>query len=132
MSDHSEELLALVEDAADDIIFDHVNYDRPRQVEIKSKEVQCWESGEDDGSVYGKFRIDVNGGKFIIELEASAVFQGFQDCWDWGTESHYTKDVYFDELQDFEYKITAFAELGETHVDRVIETSIDAAREEKS
>ena len=108
MSDHGDELTALVRDSISDIIYDHVNYDTPVKTEIESKDLQVIGIDEDDGVVAGDYRLIVNGGQFVFELTADAVFQGFTDCWDNSSESHFTKDVYYDELQDFHCSVTKF------------------------
>lgn len=124
--DRVDELRALVADSMDDIIFDHVNYDRPVKIEIKTKELETLDAGIDDGAVYGTYRIVVNGGAFIITLGASGWFQSFQDCWDAASESHYTKDIICDELQDFETHVIKFIEDNGQALDKAIETDREA------
>lgn len=130
MSDHTDNLAELVNDAARDIVYDHVNYDRPAKTEIKSVEVYEVDSGTDDGVAFGTYRILVNGGQFVIELEASAAFAGFEDHWDWASESHYTTDVEFAELQDFEYKIIKFVEDSEQALDKMVDADVNSAKED--
>ena len=108
MSDHTDELLTLVKDSASDILSDHL----PNGTIVKGTDVQLVDGGDDDGATYGTFRIVVNDGQFYVDIEANAVFQSVQDCWDSSSESHFTKDVYFDELQDFEYEVKRVVEVG--------------------
>jgi hypothetical protein len=65
------------------------------------------EADTDDGAVYGVYDILAHNGATPIKLrvEASAVFAGEKDCWSWSSESHYTKPVEFDELEDFEMQV---------------------------
>lgn len=129
MSDYTDALTALVEDAVDDIIFDNVNYDRPVKTEIKTKELQEVETGTDDGCAYGVYRVVVNGGQFIIELTASGTYMGFTDCWDWGGDTHYTKDVYYDGLEDFHYEIKSFKEDSGWALDKAVELDVNSTKE---
>lgn len=128
-SDYTDELTALVTSAVDDIIHDHVNYDRPVKTEIKTKELEVLEVGTDDGTAYGGYRIIVNGGQFIIDLDASGYFSGFTDCWDNASESHYTRDVHFDELQEFEYHVTNFREFNDAAIDNAVDNQIESSKE---
>lgn len=129
MSDNTDRLYALVEDAARDIVFDHVNYDTPTKTEIQDITVHEREADEDDGTVFGTYRISVNGERFVIELEASARYAGFTDCWNWSSEAHYTRDVYFDELEDFEYKVLKFVEINQAAIDKAIDADIESTKE---
>ena len=96
-TDWEDELLGLVEGLASDIMHDELNgY-------TGSLSIEEVESGTDDGAAYGTYRIKANG--YVITVEASAWFQGEQDCYDWSGESHYTKSVTADELQDLEYEV---------------------------
>lgn len=108
MSDHTDELLVFVRDCADDILYDNL----PKGTAVRSKDIQFIEGGDNDSTTYGRFRIVVNDGEFYIDIEADGVFKGFQDCFDWSGDSHYTKDVYFDELQDFQYEVKRVIEMG--------------------
>jgi hypothetical protein len=131
MQDHDEELFALVEAAADDIIYDHVNYDTPVKTEIRTKEIERLGEEEDDGVVFGDYRIIVNGGQFIIGLRASGVFRSFVDTWNWASESHSTRDVYFEELQDFQYEITDFTVDDGKALDKIVDGEIDSSKEDR-
>lgn len=112
MSDHTDELLALVRDNVRDILADHLPKDT-----AKVWQIHMVDGGDDDGATYGTFRIVVNSGQFYVDVEASAVFQSFTDCWDSSSESHYTRDVYFDELQDYEHEVKGVIEVkGGDHV----------------
>jgi len=96
-TDWEDELAELVTETAEDIAFDYVNeYKGPVEV----REV---DSGTDDGMVYGTYDLYVKG--YVITVKAQAVFEGFQDCWDYSSESHYTKPVYFESLEDFSFDI---------------------------
>lgn len=131
MSDWPDELTRLVEDNMDDIIFDHVNYATPVKTEIKTKELRVLDVGTDDGLAYGHYLIVVNGGAFEIELTAQAAYAGFVDKWDWAGESHYTQDVTFEELQDYEHEITAFRINGEQAIDKMVDAEVDSQKEKR-
>lgn len=126
MSDWDTELESFIKDAARDIIHDHVTYDRPVKPEIKSWTLDTSGYCEDDGVAFCDFTITVNGGQYIIKGNASGVFKSWRDCWDNASESHYTSDVYFDELQDCEYEITGFTEDTGQALDKVVDSEVDS------
>lgn len=95
-----DELTGILDDCVQDIVADRIENFK----EAKLKEIKV---GTDDGTAYGDYEIIIDGGKTIIALRASATYGGFEDCWSWATESHYTRDFILDELQDFEYEITS-------------------------
>lgn len=103
-TDRTDQLKAYVEGLMDDLVFDRIQAGRSTPLEITSKALQVLDFGTDDGSAYGTYQIVVNG-RHVIQLKASGTYEGFEDCWDWSSDSHYTKPVTFDELQDCEYEV---------------------------
>lgn len=133
MSYRTDELYALVTNAIDGIVSDHmIDHDRPKP-SIRSREIHEREAGIDDGTVYGTYEAVINGGQFTVELEASARYGGFEDCWSWASESHYTRDVEFEELEDFECKIIKFVESGiDPDLDKMVDADIESKREARN
>lgn len=127
--DWTDELEAYVRGLIDDLIFDHIQDGRSAPLEIKTTELRVIDCGTDDGCAYGTYEISVNGGQYLIRLEASGAFAGEQDCWDWGRDSHYTKTVTFDELQDCEYNVIKVID-GEKEVGKVGDSELNL-REDK-
>ena len=121
--EYNSSLLACVEDAADDIIFDHVNYDRPRQVKIMDKAVEVISGADDDGMTGGTFRIKVNGGRFVIDLEAWADLQ-YDGDYEWCSEEQRSVFEGSYGCENFEYRILGFKELTEGDIDRAIEADV--------
>lgn len=131
MSEYASKLTKLVTGVIDDIIFDYVNRDTPVKTEIKTKALEVVEVGEDDGCVSGLYTIIVNGGQFTIDLIASARFKEETDCWDCGSESHYTREIFYDDLEDFSYTVEFLKIDNGRALDKAIEADIKSSREKK-
>lgn len=127
--DRTDQLEAMVRDNMDDIIHDHVNYDRPVKIAIKTKELRVLECGTDDGCAYGTYEIVVNGGQILIRLEANGTYEGFIDKWDYAGDTHYTQTVAFDGLEDYEHHVIKVIEDGEREIDKTVEQEIDSGKE---
>jgi hypothetical protein len=123
MSEYTDRLYSLVVESIDDILAEHANGYKSRFTELEEIE-----GGIDDGSVYGNFRLYVDHGLYVIDIEAAANFQGEQDCYDWSRESHYTKSVGYDELEDFWYEVTKVIKT-EKDIDHMIDQDIETSKE---
>lgn len=113
-----DKLTALVEDAMSDIVSDTLE-----GIEVKTKKLLTMETGTDDSVAYGNYEIAVNN-KYSIFLRASAFFRSSMDHWDWASESHYTTNYDYEELQDFEYEIEKIITL-EKKIDEITEINVD-------
>jgi len=123
---YEDELTGIVEDFVTDII-QNILGDGYDEINAKLKAIK---TGTDDGTAYGDYEIIVADGKFVIALSATAIYGGFEDCFSWSNESHYTRDVTYEELQDFDYEIKSIKRFDEA-LDKMIEVDIEAARESR-
>jgi hypothetical protein len=123
MSEYTDRLYSLVVDNIDDIVYDHLNKFKYKTVELHEDE-----SDTDDGCVFGLYKLFVDNGKYVITIKASARFEGEQDCYDWSRESHYTKSVGYDDLEDYEHEIVSVVET-DINIDKVIANDIEYSKE---
>jgi hypothetical protein len=119
-----DRLTELVGESASDIFVDFLD-----GVSVHSFSVREIKSDTDDGVAYGKFVINVND-VYAVHLIAQAVYGYESDCYNWSSDSHYTKKGYYEDLEDFGYQVTK-VENTQLQTERGIESDIDAAREAK-
>lgn len=125
---YDDALLTLVEELAGEIADDWINDKRSPKVEIEDYRTDVLSGADDDGGTFGRFRIVVNGGRFVIELEASANVY-YDGDWEWCSEEQRSVYEAWPVLEDFDYNVTSVREVSEHDINEMIERDIDDAKE---
>ena len=127
--DRNEQLHSLMFDYMRDIVLDNVPEETLNKLDLNDMHITELDSDDDGEYVYGEYRINVDNGKLLIDVDASAIYKSFEDKWDSSTESHYTVDVFSDKLEDFEWDVKMITELSiDKAIDNEIEMQIDEAK----
>lgn len=124
-----EQLHKLMSDYMRDIVLENIPPEVLEHLDLTDMHITELNTDDDGEYAYGEYRIDVDNGRLIIDVEASALYKSFEDKWNATTESHYTVDVISDELENLDWHVTAITEVNiENKIDEEIERQIDEAK----
>lgn len=126
-TDYDGILQNYVEGCAADIIHDEC----PPSFRGRPFKVEHISSDTDDGVAFGQYDIVIDGGIVSMLVNVSGYYSFEADCWDWSTESHYTRTGYYEdgELDNLEMQVVRILFAGDREIDKMIDADIDAQRE---